>query len=215
MGRCGTIATYFLYTEKAHLLMNKTVIYYATGNRYKFLFSKNYIEKALSDVEVRHLAVDFPERQTHDQEAIAHEKAALAYAQCKAPVLADDAGMYMDAYTNFPGFMAKFVYESLGVKGLLTLAQDNNKASLKIFLAYCNGDEKQTFIGEQHGVLQAPESAIPADTGQPFNYLLVPSGAQKAFALLSEEEKARVGSFRMFALHAFVTWYTDKQTEAS
>lgn len=191
----------------------KTTIYYATGNDYKFTFAKEYIERALPQITLKQFSGDLDERQTFDQGAIAQEKARAAYATIGAPILADDAGLYMDAYHQFPGFMTKFVYQGLGVSGIMKLLNENNHASLKIFLAFCAGaDNEHLFVGEQAGTLSQPHTPIPDGAGNPFNYMFTPRGASKPYHELSSTEKNRIGYFRQFGLDAFIAWYRENGT---
>lgn len=183
-------------------------IYYATGNRHKFEAAQTFFAQHCPQITLKRLTIDLPERQTHDQKAISQEKALAAWNEVQAPVITDDAGVYFDAYPNFPGFMTRFVWESLGTEGMLKLLDQNNRVSQRVFITYCNGpDTIHTVVGEVAGHLVQPEEPVPADTGKPFLYLVIPDGFEKPFMSLPPEQQTADSSFRYNGLRAFAQWY--------
>lgn len=186
----------------------KTQIYYATGNKDKYLLSKKYLEQVLENVEILHLAIDLPEEQTLDIQKIARDKAKAAWEYIKQPVLVDDGGVYFDAYENFPGSMTKFVYYALKPKGLLKLLDENNNISRKLYLVYYDGPGiEEIFLGEQRGKLIEPPKPIPADTTVPYNYFFVPEGENIPQAYLPEQKQTPQNYFRFAALEKFCDWF--------
>lgn len=193
-----------------------TTLFYATGNANKFETARDFFAQHCPHIELKQLTLDLPERQTHDQKAISQEKALAAWRICKAPVLADDAGVYFDAYQNFPGFMTKYVWESLGVDGIMKLLTENNAATFKIFLTYCNGpDQMHTVIGSASGTCVSPHQPIPANSGKPFLYFFVPNGYALPYMQLAPQNQNTTTSFRLNGLHKFSQWYNATHPSAS
>ena len=158
-------------------------IFYATGNKNKFEVARDLLAALCPTITLTQLAFDFAERQTSDQAAISREKALAAWRMVHAPVLADDAGVYFDAYPGFPGFMTKYVWQSLGEDGIFKLLEDNHSVSTKLFLTYCNGpNQVHEFIGATHGILKRPEEPLAASCNKPFNFMMVIEGYDRAFS---------------------------------
>jgi len=186
----------------------KETIYYATSNRDKFAIAQNYFSQQCPEILLTQYEVDLPERQTHDQAAIAREKAHAAWKLLQQPVLVDDGGMYFDAYDNFPGFMTRYTYYALGLKGIFKLLEENNQASFRLFLVYCDApDSMHEFLGEKHGAIVPPQKPIPTTCKTPWNYLFVSDGCDKPYAALSLKEQTPQTSFRLAALDQFIQWY--------
>jgi XTP/dITP diphosphohydrolase len=185
-------------------------IFYATSNKMKFNYARSVISPLIPSLQITQLDDEIPEAQTFDQASIARAKAVTAWHKHKTPVLADDGGIYFDAYPQFPGFMTKYAWQSLGVDGIFRLVHDNPKATFKLYLAYCEGpapEDCHIFEGQTRGTLVRPPHPVAPDTPKPFQYLLQPEGARCAYEYLSEEEKNEVVWFRVHALTLFANWY--------
>ena len=183
-----------------------TQLYYATSNPYKFEAARSYFRIHCPDISLIQLPFEASERQTHDQQAISQEKAYAAWCHIQAPVIADDAGVYFEAYNNFPGFMTRFVWEALGTAGMLKLVEHNNQVTQKVFITYCNGkNDIHTVQGSVTGRLVSPEIPVPSDSTKPFLYLVIPNGYEKPFMSLPLEEQNENTSFRLNGKSALLT----------
>lgn len=193
--------------------MKETTIFYATGNSGKFEYAKKQLSKLLPDIELRQLDIELPEQQTHDLEQIAREKAQAAWETSRYPTLCDDASIYFHAYPHFPGLMTKFIYHSLQSEGIMKLLDENNKATRKLFLAYCDHKTQppQIFTGETTGKMIHPSKPIPEKTKLPYDYMFIPSGQSKTFKEIKEDLEQEKYSYRHKALSAFAQWYTSNR----
>ncbi len=188
--------------------MKHSVLYFATKNHTKFITAQRTLCAMIPHLELKQLALDLPELQISDQALISEQKARAAWQQVQAPVLADDGGIYFDAYQGFPGFMTKFVWKSLGVAGILKLLAHNNRVTRKLFLTYCDGpDSVHSFVGQVSGSLIAPPLPLPDQCDCPFEYLVVPDGYDTVYQSLSPEHQTIDSSFRLNGLHKFAQWY--------
>lgn len=187
-------------------------IFYATGNDAKFETAKRFLAEKASFLKLTQIDLDLPELQILDQAEISRQKARAAWQQLKKPVLVDDAGIYFDAYPGFPGFMSKFIWQSLGIDGIFKLLDTNPKAHFSVFFTYCTGeDQLHCFEGTAHGTMIRPSFTIDRNSGKPYSYLLAPEGEEESFAQCSLEDMAPNQQFRLNGLQAFADWALTQQ----
>ncbi|MFC6989637.1 non-canonical purine NTP pyrophosphatase [Haloplanus sp. GCM10025708] len=110
---------------------------YVTTNRGKVREAREYLGSG-----VQQLDFDYTEIQAPELGPIAARGAREAYRYADAPVLVDDAGLFLSAFDGFPGPYSSYVEDKLGVDRVadLTLAEENRRASFRCVLAYCDGE---------------------------------------------------------------------------
>ena len=57
---------------------------------------------------------------------------------CKKPLIVDDAGIFFDGFNQFPGALAKYVMQGIGIKGILKLIQNKQKAAFRNVITFTN-----------------------------------------------------------------------------
>jgi XTP/dITP diphosphohydrolase len=92
--------------------------------------------------DVAQLDFDYTEIQSPDLGPIAARGAREAYRHAEAPVLVDDAGLFIDALEGFPGPYSSYVEETVGIERVheLAAAEDDRRAAFRCVLAYCDGE---------------------------------------------------------------------------
>jgi XTP/dITP diphosphohydrolase len=178
-------------------------VWYATTNHGKFEEVKRYIEEHAPSIELAQLAEELPEVQSMDQRAIALDKAAQAWNLVKEPVLVDDAGIYFEAYNEFPGTLTKFVYYGIGYEGLLKLVEQNNRAFFRLFMVYMDKDNKEVFEGRCDGKIIRPEK-FDAHPKLPYDAIFLPDGTDKTYAELRGTPEEHEFAYRLRALKKFL-----------
>lgn len=189
-------------------------LYYVTSNPGKFDEVRRYLAHHAPEINVQQYDIDIPEPQTLDQKAIALHKAQYAWNVLKQPVLIDDSGIYFDAYNQFPGTLTKYVFEGIGFDGIFALTEKNNRATFKLTLIYCHGqDQFEIFEGTCHGLIKdAPTREFPQ--GLPWDAIFYPEGAQMTYAQLRHDPAAMHYFYRIRAFDKFISWYnTTKKLE--
>jgi len=91
---------------------------------------------------VEQLDFDYPERQSPDLGPIAAAGARAAHRHADAPVLVDDAGLFVEGFDGFPGPYSSFVEETVGVEAVGRLCAselDDLDAAFRCVLGYCDG----------------------------------------------------------------------------
>lgn len=182
-------------------------IYYATSNPVKFSEAACFFQRDLADVELQHYAQDIPEIQTLDQELIAINKAQEAWHRLQKPVLAEDAGIYFHKYNQFPGTLTKFIYEAIGMEGLLKLVESQDAAAFQMHLVYYYGkNQYQVFKSVCAGRIKKP-AVFTASKSVPFDDIFIPEGSEKTYVELRKENKLNRFNYRAKALEQFASWY--------
>jgi len=141
-----------------------------------------------------------------NQEAVAKEKARQAYQKVKKPVIAEDTGVYFEAYNNFPGMLAKRVYLGIGFSGLMALIKKakNKKAYFLTIVCYYDGKKFKTFEGKLKGKLLDKTVSLEKDR-LPYEKLFIPNGSKKALVDIPIEEKNKI-SHRAIATKKLGKW---------
>ncbi|WP_144922016.1 non-canonical purine NTP pyrophosphatase [Halorubrum salsamenti] len=99
-------------------------------------------ERYLRDGSVERLDFDYPEIQATELGPIAAQGAREAYRHAGAPVLVDDAGLFVEGLDGFPGPYSSYVEETLGIERVHDIAADldDRRAAFRCVLGYCDGD---------------------------------------------------------------------------
>lgn len=180
----------------------------ASSNRHKF----DEMSCILSEFGIRleQKSLGIPEPDLGSVEQVAQHKACEAFAQIRGPVIAEDTGVFFDAYNDFPGLMAKRVYLGIGFPGLLALinAAEDKGARFRTAVCYCDGKAIKTFTGELAGRLLTGAVSIGKDR-LPYEKIFMPVGHSCALVDLPLEEKNKI-SHRAKATRKLGEWLATK-----
>jgi XTP/dITP diphosphohydrolase len=118
----------------------------------------------------------------------------------------EDAGLFVDTLKGFPGPYSKFVFLSIGIRGLLKLleGEKNRAAEFRSAVGYCvPGDKPRVFTGKVSGKIS---TAAKGSQGFGFDPIFTPNeGDGRTFAEMSTEEKNRF-SHRARAVESLMKW---------
>ena len=188
----------------------KKRIFCATTNMGKFDEIKRYANEHEPLIEFKQFDQDLPEIQSMNQEVIAIDKAEQAWKLLKEPVLVDDAGVYFDHYNEFPGTMSKFIFHGLGFEGLLKLVEDDNRASLRLYMVYKDNEaDHHIFEGVCKGKIVRPKK-FQAHIGLPYDAIFVPDGSDKPMGEIRGTQEEKQYAYRLRALQKFLIWFKNK-----
>lgn len=154
-----------------------------TGNENKWREAERILGSALDRT-----SLDLPEIQAAHTREVAIEKAKVAYATLRRPVVVEDAGLELAALGGFPGPFVKF-WEQLGGLGSICRALDGaatRAASAVCVLALCGPDGLVVVEGRIDGAIaQAPRGS----NGFGWDAIFVPEGDSRTFAEMRADEK--------------------------
>ena len=183
-----------------------SLIYFATKNKGKYAEAKQVASE--HGIQLMHLNWNKHEIQDDNLSRIASLAAEVASRESEKNVVAEDAGFFVNALQGFPGPYSSYVYETLGVQGILKLMQDvtERDAFFSSAVAYASrGHASACFEGIVRGSLcHAPRGS----RGFGFDPIFIPTqGDGRTFAEMGIEEKNRL-SHRAVAFRKFCTWFT-------
>ena len=181
------------------------VVFFATGNIHKFNEARNILGEY--EVAVALLRVKALEVQDDNIENIAKASVMEAVERCRLPIFVEDAGLFVDALSGFPGPYSSYVYRTIGVRGILKLMKEVEKrnAYFRSVVAFCNPKESpKCFHGEVKGEISQEERG---DHGFGFDPIFRRSDCpNRTFAEITIDEKNEF-SHRAQALRKFARWF--------
>ena len=185
------------------------VVFFATGNINKFNEARAIL--GAHGVAVGMLKLKGDEVQSENLQEIAEKSVQNAYCASHLPIFVEDAGLFIDALSGFPGPYAAYIYKTIHNSGVLKLMEGmgNRKAVFQSVIAFF-GDrvsEPVSFYGESKGVITQTERREQGKSGFGFDPIFQPEGSAKTFAEMTIQEKNGY-SHRANAIRKFAEWYT-------
>ncbi|MEM4717256.1 MAG: XTP/dITP diphosphatase [Desulfurococcaceae archaeon] len=163
-----------------------TEICIVTSNEHKF----KEISKVAEEYNVKvHMCPGLKlEIQSLNLEEIVVKSAMLAYIYLNKPLLVEDAGLFIDALNGFPGPFSSYVYNTIGIQGILKLMKgvSNRKACFRSVVALIVNNNIFKTSGEICGeIVSEPRGSF----GFGFDPIFKPCGVDKTFAEMEIDEK--------------------------
>ncbi len=188
------------------------VVFFATGNINKFNEARSMLGS--HGVAVGMLRLKGDEVQSDSLQEIAEKSAHNAYERCHLPIFVEDAGLFIDSLTGFPGPYAAYVYKTIHNSGILKLMEGvkDRKAAFQSIISYCDEQtelDPLSFRGESKGEITAQERRQNGKSGFGFDPIFQPDGSKKTFAEMTIAEKNGY-SHRANAIRKFAEWYTSQ-----
>jgi XTP/dITP diphosphohydrolase len=188
------------------------VAFFATGNVNKFNEARSILSPY--GIAVGMLRVKGDEIQSDSLKEIAQTSAVNAYKRSKLPIFVEDAGLFIDALSGFPGPYAAYVYKTIHNSGILRLMENvkNRRAKFQSVIAYCDETlcQPECFDGESNGEITLTERRQKGKSAFGFDPIFQPLGSSKSFAEMTIEEKNGF-SHRAMAIRKFAAWYKTKR----
>ena len=192
-------------------MRDRKPIWFLTSNKGKF--KEAAAVAAVSGLRLRMLATKKIEIQSDSLRRIASFAAQEAANRLGISVIAEDAGLFIDALRGFPGPYSSDVFKRLGTRGILKLMEDVSRRNAKFFsaVAYCAPHRRaKCFTGAINGAI----GVRPRGSGGfGFDPIFVPTkGDGRTFAQMSVSEKNRI-SHRAISFRKLSRWVCAVQLE--
>lgn len=179
-------------------------LYFITGNKHKIR------EASLALSEYGIVLTPPPRRvakievQSDSLSIIALTAARHAYLELQAPLVAEDAGLFIDALKGFPGPYSNYAYRTIGNQGILKLMEreDRRTAYFLSAVACICPPYEEVFTGRVDGIIVGEPRG---SGGFGFDPIFKPLGSSKTFAEMSVEEKNKY-SHRARAFRRLGAW---------
>ena len=187
-------------------------IYYATSNTGKIASAMQKLEG--TNIELLPTNLNIEEPYINDIKKIAKHKVLSAYDILKEPVIALDAGFYIENYPNNPMFPGAFpkrdLLDKIGIDKLLEIMSnvDNRECFFKECLAYYDGVNLKFFTEKIKGVLSYEKRGIDTkDKGSALWYVFIPDGYDITLAEMTDEERKNRSDNLNSTVKSFAKWY--------
>jgi XTP/dITP diphosphohydrolase len=176
-------------------------IVFITTNNHKF----EEVADILKDypIDLEQLSIEYEENHDSEIEEIARDAARKLAIETGKPVLLEDTGLFFEAYNGFPGALPKFVFNSIGYKGIFKLLEgESRKAYFKTVAAYCEPNKEPVlFEGIMKGTIGDKIHNKDKDA-MPYDRIFFPESKNITISDMTLEEKnalsQRAESFRKF-----------------
>jgi XTP/dITP diphosphohydrolase len=182
------------------------VAYFVTSNIHKFQEACYILSEC--KIAAAKLKVEAVEIQDDSLENIAKYSALDAVKNCGLPVFVEDAGLFVEALQGFPGPYSRYVYDTVGVEGILKLMKniENRGAYFMSVIAFGSPKEQPVcFVGKVEGKISLQKRGT---AGFGYDPVFIPlEGDGRTFAEMTTAQKNRV-SHRAEALRKFAEWYS-------
>lgn len=136
-------------------------------------------------------------------EEIAQKASQKLAQQLDRPVVLEDTGLFFEAYNGFPGALPKFVFSTIGYRGIFKLLEDEKRNTyFKTVAAYCEPDKDPVlFEGIMRGKIT--DKVYNKDKDEmPYDKIFIPEGKTKTVSDMTLEEKnsfsQRAKAFKKF-----------------
>ncbi|MBI2597981.1 MAG: non-canonical purine NTP pyrophosphatase [Candidatus Diapherotrites archaeon] len=180
-------------------------VFFATSNEHKAAEIGTILRTYGFEILPRALKIVEPDFDSIEE--VARSKALQAFGYLKKPVIVEDTGIFFHAYNNFPGQIAKRVYQGIGFAGLLALikAAQNKRATFKTVICFARSKKDlQLFSGSLEGRLL--DHVVELEKNRlPYEKIFVPDGYSKTLVELDLEEKNKI-SHRAIAARKCGEW---------
>jgi len=179
-------------------------VWFLTSNKGKFREAQAAAKA--SGLRLQMLVAPKIEIQSETLEEIASYAAKEAANRLGLPVVAEDAGLFIDKLNGFPGPYSSDVFKRLGNKGILKLMENTSRRSAKFssVAAFCAPHSRpRCFTGTVVGHIDLRPRG---GGGFGFDPIFIPSkGDGRTFAQMTVKEKNRL-SHRAVAFRKLSKW---------
>jgi len=128
-----------------------------TGNPGKLAEARR-LARSATGRELAGVALDLPEIQSLDYEAVLRAKADEAWRRIGRPLVVEEAGLGLAAMNGFPGPLIKWMLDAVGAEGIARApeALGDPRAVARCLLLYRDGERTVLARGETAGRLVLP-----------------------------------------------------------
>lgn len=163
-------------------------------------------------IQVISMPIDLRESRAEEPSEIAREKVIEAYQKLHMPVVALDAGFFIQALNGFPGTQTNFALKTIGTEGILDLMEKkrDRQCEFRHALAYLDNTlhEPRLFFRTVHGNLaEEPYAESNPGAWSELSRIFVPYGCDNVEAALTPEERSSLSERTSGYYRQFAQWY--------
>ncbi len=185
------------------------VVFFATGNINKYKEARSILGRY--GIAVGMLKLKGDEIQSDSLQEIAENSVKYAFSRSGLPIFVEDAGLFVDTLSGFPGPYAAYVYKTIHNSGIVKLMENvkDRSATFRSVISFCgegNPNKPVSFMGESKGIITTEERRAEGKSGFGFDPIFQPDGSNTTFAEMTIAEKNGY-SHRANAIRKFAEWY--------
>ena len=165
-------------------------------------------------LRVRHLNRSKVEIQDYRPENIARFALKNAMHDNRKPILVEDSGLFIEALDGFPGPYSSFVYDTVGLKGVLAILRGHRSRSAYFQATVGFGSpstQPRFFTGRVKGRIS---NRILGKNGFGYDPIFIPEGYTRTFGQSSPSFK-NTKSHRARAFRSFARWFVAQSTSST
>ncbi|MEZ4668733.1 MAG: non-canonical purine NTP pyrophosphatase [Anaerolineae bacterium] len=175
--------------------MKQRCINFVTSNAAKATMLGQLLEPF--GFEVLQLDTSLIEPQANTVEAVAINKAEQALKLAQTAVVVEDSGFYIDELSGFPSAYTRYALETIGVGGLLRLAQGLTTRSCRFVstMVYMTPDGTAQVFNDARGAGVLAQSVDETPCPEAWSDLwriVIPDGQDKPLTALTADERKQV-----------------------
>src|SRR3989442_2902250 len=162
-------------------------------------------------IQIRQLRRAKVEVQDSNLEKIAGFAGNAAAIQPPGLLVVEDSGLFIDALRGFPGPFSSYVYNTIGLKGILSLMRNERKrnAYFQTSIAVASANvSPRVFTGTVRGAVSREIRGI---AGFGYDPIFIPEGFRETFGQTKANFKNKT-SHRARAFLKFANWYNQSRT---
>ena len=182
------------------------MIAFITSNELKFKEAQHVL--AEFDIDIAFVPfINKPEIRSDEEVEVVNKALDVLKEVVKEPFIVDDSGIHITALNGFPGTYSKWVYEKIGIEGVLKLMHDVQDRSARFVSAvgFCDPVNERKVVFEAHvdGYI-AQEMRGVFKPKFPYETVFIPKGFQKTYA--EDETLKKKTSHRKKAFYKLALW---------
>ncbi len=188
-------------------ISGKIKVMFYTGNKNKFREVREILWEYGVGIEMR--TGKPAEVQSEDITYIVKTCVEVLRKRNRGPGFVEDTGLFIESLNGFPGPYASYVYEKIGLEGVLKLLRGvkNRRAMFRTIIGYWDNKTKlKIFKGEIKGLI----SKKVRGKGWGYDPVFIPLGFDKTYGEMKLAEKNMV-SHRSKAVRLFAEWLVKKK----
>ncbi len=164
------------------------IINFVTTNKHKVDEARLALREF--GIEVRQVDINYEENHDDSMEDIVRQAAHRLANQRQQPVVVEDTGLFFKAWPGFPGALPKFVWQTIGYKGIFKLLEGADRRAYFItVLGWCEpGEEPQLFTAKMQGEI-TKKVYNENRAVMPYDRIFVPAGETETISDMSLAKK--------------------------
>lgn len=163
-------------------------LYFVTTNKHKFTEAADIMRQY--DIKLVQINQSYEENHDSSLEQIAQQAARKMTQQLRKPLVVEDTGLFFQAFSQFPGALPKFIFATLGYRGIFKLlAGESRGACFKTAVAFAQpGHDPIIFTATMEGEITTTIHHPRKDV-MPYDRIFIPQGETKTISGMSLKKK--------------------------